>query len=199
MPVNIDEVIDRLERAWPDAGLPPLPGPKSSIEQVLADIAAVIAPRRLPDELATFWRRLSPEYLQPLSPFPHPNSPEFALHCWLELGKEQPSSLFPIARRRGHFTLVELAEDDDPGGTVFDWPHAGADFQITHPRLSSYLDQLATMLELGEYLVLELPDGQVEYEFDPLGQWSQIAAVRLVPSLPLPRYGTRTTIGKDVW
>lgn len=197
--MDIDEVIDRLQQAWSNTGLPPLPRPRPSIEQVLADIAAAIAPRHLPDELTTFWRRLRPEDLQPLSPLPHPSSPEFALHCWLGPGIGQPASLFPIARRGRHFTLVELAEGDDPGGTIFDWPHPEADFQITHPSLSSYLDQLATMLELGEYLVLKLPDGQVEYAFDPWEQWSQIAAVRLVPSLPLPRYGTRTTIGKDVW
>ena len=197
--MRIDEVIDRLQRVWANAGQDPLPGPKSSLQQVLADIASVITPRRLPDEIVTFWRRLSPEYLEPLSPFPHLTSPEFALRCWLEHEKQQrttPASLFPIADQSHCFTFVELTDDEDPGGALFDW--ADGDFQLTHPSLSSYLDQLATMLELGEYIAQEEPDGQISYEFDPLDQWSQIAAVRLAPSLPLPRYGTKVTIGEDI-
>jgi hypothetical protein len=198
--VPIDEVLDRLHQAWVTAGQEPLPGPGDSIDRVLADIASVIAPWRLPDEILTFWRRLAPEYLESLSPFPPPTSPEFALHCWLEHAKEQrstPALLFPIAYQGHHFTFVELARDDDPGGAIFDWSCTGPGFQLTHSSLSSYLDQWTTMVELGEYVVLELPDGREFCEFDPLEQWSQIAAVRLAPSLPLPRYGTKVTIGGD--
>lgn len=82
--VGIKQVIDHFEAAWVAADLPPFEGPAEDIETVLADIAVAIAPMELPTDVLAFWRRVAPETLYHVAPYPEPTSPSFALRCWLQ-------------------------------------------------------------------------------------------------------------------
>ncbi|GAA3634210.1 hypothetical protein GCM10022223_60690 [Kineosporia mesophila] len=193
----IDQVLDRLETVLAENGLPPMAPARPETAPVLEEITAAISPLRLPDDVLRFWQRVDPRSLQPLCPFPRLTSPGFALHGWHEFEKEQrmtPALLFPIAYQSHCYTFVELSDGDRPGGAVF---HRPDDFELTHPDLTSYLDQLTTMIELGEFSREQLSDGDW-YEFDPENRWEEIARIRLTGALPLPVHDHRRRIPRPI-
>ncbi|GLY29130.1 hypothetical protein [Kineosporia sp. NBRC 101731] len=190
----MDQVIDRLATVLAENGLRPLSDPRPDTPGVLDEITAAISPLRLPDDVLRFWQRVDPGSLQPLCPFPRLTSPDFALHCRREFEKEQrtiPTLLFPLAYQSHCYTFVELSDGHHPGGAIFNGPD---DFELTHPDLTSYLDQLTTMIELGEFSRERLSDGDDWCEFDPENRWEEIARIRLTGTLPLPVHGRRRTI-----
>jgi hypothetical protein len=97
--MDIDGVIDRLERAYADAGLPPIRQADGAVHSVTARIAAEIAPLELPAELGRFWSRIDPHSLAG-APYPRPTDPSFALDTWLAHRDETPGMvprlLFPV-------------------------------------------------------------------------------------------------------
>jgi hypothetical protein len=197
--VRIDHAIDRLLLVYRHARLPAIRPAPDGITRTLADIAVAIRPLRLPAEVETFWRRVDPASMA-LAPVPEPIRAAFALEAW-QVHEGQPGlvprPLFPFCCTGDAFLLVELDDGAGHGGACFRWGYGEGDFRLTHADLGGYLDQLATMIELGEYEARENPGGGVQHRFDPEQRWDDTAAVRLTAALPLATYGAQREFDAD--
>ncbi len=197
----IDEAVDRLIAVFAAAGLPPVLPPGPEIETVLTELADSVAPLLVPEQLLAFWRRVDPATVC-MSPYPALTSPAFALECWREHVKETglpvPGLMFPFAYQSHDFLFVELESSPGSAGTVFAWGYGGTPWIIQHVDLTAYLDQLTTMVELGEWRAELNDQGDVYYRFDPDELWDGIAEVRLPASASVDGYGTQRELDEDV-
>lgn len=196
---SIRDALAHLAAAYDAAGLPPIRKPKGA-DAALRQIAAAIAPLRLPAELEEFWRRVDPQSIT-VAPYPHLTSPDFALDSWRshcdELEGMVPRVLFPVAYESHGFLMVELEDGRGTGGPVFAWAYADEAFVLSFPTLSAYLHLLATMVELGEFAHREA--SRTSYiEFDPDGRWDDAVAVRLAAAQPIGIHGSTRRIGAEV-
>jgi hypothetical protein len=193
--VDIATAIERLARALAEADLPRLRRPGRDVRRTMKEIATAIHPLRLPADLSAFWSQVDVLSI-PLCPFPELARPDFALDCWQDNERNyrlSPTVLFPIAYQSHCYTYIELAGESGPGGVILN--SAEGDFEITHPGLPQYLDQLATTIELGDFTRERRPDGSEWYLLDEDQRWEEVASVRLAASLPLPGHGHRRSIG----
>ncbi|MDQ8042942.1 MAG: hypothetical protein AAGC49_14925 [Brevundimonas sp.] len=196
---TIDVALDRLAAAYKTAGLSPI-RPAHDAGSVLANIRAEIAPLRLPAELERFWQRVDPSSIS-VAPYPTPTSAAFALDSWKQHRDTSPGMvprlLFPVAYQSWGYLFVELEDGHGSGGPVLEWAYGGSPFAVRFPRLSAYVDLLATMIELGEYKRREHGGGSY-VEFDPDGRWKDAVTVRLSAAQPLPHFGHAFELDEDV-
>jgi hypothetical protein len=185
--MDVNDAVDRLRRAHEAAGLGRIATPARDIEPVLAQIAEAIAPMRLPDDLVAWWRSVDQETLA-VAPCPHPADPELALRHWrAHLSRDAARRrYFPWCDENSEFVLVELTDERRPGGATFSWSGGLAPMVRTFPSVAAYVDLLATMIELGEFV--HHPQIGV-YEFDPSRRWTDAQTVRLASTGPRPCIG----------
>ncbi|MBO9553176.1 hypothetical protein [Cellulomonas sp.] len=198
-PQSIDAALDRLVAAYDAAGLPPI-RPAGDVGAVLAEIRAEIAPLVLPADLERFWQRVDPASIT-VAPYPRPTDAAFALRTWKTHRDESPGMtprlLFPVAYESWGFLFVELEDGRGSGGPVFDWAYAGSPFTICFPTLAAYVDLLATMIELDEFVRHEL-ETHSYVEFDPDGRWKDALNVRLSDAQPLLHFGYARELDEGV-
>jgi hypothetical protein len=179
--MDANEVLDRLHRTHAAVGLGRLSGPGCQIEPVLQEIAAAVAPWRLPADLLTFWRSVDPDTLA-VAPCPRPADPLLSLRLWQEHVFGDPvlgalGAYFPWGYESHDFMLVELdPADAASGGACFSWAGAGSPVVRRFPSVAAYVDLLATMIELQEFV--DHPQHGV-IEFDPGRRWTDAQVVRL--------------------
>lgn len=197
--MDIDGVIDRLERAYADAGLPPIRQADGAMHSVVDLIAAEIAPLELPAELVRFWSRIDPHSLAG-APYPRPTDPSFALDTWLSHRDETPGMvprlLFPVCYESWGFVLVELHDDGELGGACFEWAYAGSPFRLRFASWAGYLELLASLVEAG-HMQSDDRQGQPVITLAD-GVWEEARASQLAASLPHPVYKERLELPEDV-
>ena len=150
---RIDAAVDRLDEALRAAGLPALEVPADA--EALVEIAATVAPYRLPADLHRFWERVDFRN-SPVSGWrlPEPLDARLALDTQranLAPGLAYlfgPPLLFPIARISGDQWSVELVSGWSEGGTVFS--HEG-EHHIEYPSVSDLVEVYAELLEEGAF------------------------------------------------
>jgi len=146
-----------------------------------------------------FWQRVDPTTVT-VAPYPPLDSPRSSLEAWQqgrdEFPDQSPRLLFPFAYQSRRFLLIEMEDGSGPGGTVIEWFIEGDPFTIRFPALSAYLDLLATMIELGEFVAQGGPN-PTRFDFDPEHRWPDAQAVRLAAAQPLPRLGASRIIEGD--
>jgi hypothetical protein len=183
MGTSIDDAISRLFKVTKRSVLPRVR--KGGNKRILAAIADEIRPLHLPNDLLTFWRRVDVASVA-ATPFPGLETAELALAAWQQHHSEHPGMsprlLFPFAYERHSFLFVELDGPAGDGGAVYEWGSADDDFHLVHASVASYVAQLATMIELEEFVVHHA-DGSSWVEFDPDRQWEGARAVRLASEL----------------
>jgi hypothetical protein len=192
--MNVNEAVDRLRRAHAGAGLGRIAGPGRDNEAALAQIAETIAPLRLPDDLVSWWRAVDQETLA-VAPGPRPADPVLALRHWRAHLEADPvrRRFFPWCSENHEFVLVELADEARPGGDCYSWSGGPSPLVRTFPSVGAYVDLLATMIELREFV--HHPQIGV-YEFDPARTWTDAQVVRLAASADRPgEPAALTTIG----
>src|SRR6478735_4240810 len=131
-------VVQRLQRGLAAVGAPPLL--RQEDLAALDDIAAAVAPLRLPAEVEQFWRLLD-GYSSSLTCFPHPHAtrPDFALECWRQHQQQPgmtPDLLFPVGYESHAFLLVELDGPHGGGGACFTWAYDGRNPSCWWPSTS---------------------------------------------------------------
>jgi hypothetical protein len=180
--MDVNEAIDRLQHAHADAGLGRLSWPDAAAEAAVAEIVEAIAPWRVPADLLTFWRRVDPDSLA-VAPCPRPAGPALALRLWRDhlLPDWSLESYFPWCYESHDFMLVELDEPDHVRGDCFRWAGGNGPVVRTFASVAAYVDLLATMLELREFV--HHPELGV-IEFDPGRRWPDAQAVRLAAGQP---------------
>ncbi|MDP9221127.1 MAG: hypothetical protein M3P23_11415 [Actinomycetota bacterium] len=185
--MDVRDAVNRLHRVHGSVGLGRIEVPGREIEPVLAQIAAAIAPWRLPADLVTFWRSVDPDTLA-IAPCPRPAAAELSLRLWREhlAGDATTAAYFPWCYESHDFLLVELERGAGPGGGCFGWSGAASPMVQTFASVAAYVDLLATMLELREF-VHHAELGVIE--FDPARCWADAQAVRLAGSRTACRPG----------
>jgi hypothetical protein len=196
---TIDDALDRLAAAYTSMGLPPI-RPAEDVDAVLAEIREEIAPLRLPPELERFWQRVDPTSIT-VAPYPQPTDAAFALHCWKSHRDGSPGMtprlLFPVAYESHGFLFVELEDGRGSGGPVFYWTYGVEPFSLQFPTITDFVDLLATMIELGEF-VRHQREAHSYIEFDPDNRWKDALSVRLSAAQPLPHFGHVRELDEDV-
>lgn len=156
LPVDVDAAVDRLASALDAAGVA-----LSSTDDdlvVVEEIAAAIAPLRLPEALVRFYERVDPGALG-IEPHPRCSPLDFALQGWLQHRDGAPGMvpevLFPLCYESWSFLFVELDTPDHPGGRLFDWSYGGSDFRLRFRSVPEWLGVLAEVVEAGAWTPLE--------------------------------------------
>lgn len=108
-----------------------------------------------------------------------------------------PRLLFPVAYESHGFLFVELEDGRGSGGPVFRWAYAGSPYSLLFPTLSAFVDLLATMIELGEFVRHQL-ETHSYIEFDPDGRWEDALSARLSAAQPLHNFGHVRQLDEDV-
>lgn len=187
--MDVIEAVDRLQQAHSAAGLGELRPPNAQAEWTLDQIARSVAPLRLPADLVTFWRMVDPDLIA-VAPCPRPAGPALSLRLWQRHCAPDPTlaAYFPWCYDSHEFGLVGLGKPLADSGGCFGWAGAGSPVVRTFPSVAAYLDLLATMIELGEFV--HHPELGV-LEFDPARRWTDAQAVRLAsadrgPATPCP-------------
>jgi hypothetical protein len=179
----IDQAIDRLFAVTKKSALPSIR--KANSKRILATISAEISPLRLPDDLEKFWRRVDVESIA-VTPDLTLLTPDTALQSWrqqlVEFPGMMPRQLLPFAYESHDYLSVELESGRGDGGAVYEWGASYDGYFLRHASVSSYLDQLATMIELENFVIHTRP-GRSWVEFDPDRQWNGVRAVRLAADL----------------
>lgn len=197
--MDIDEVIDRLERAYVGAGLPPIRSADVAVQDLLDEIASEVAPLELPTDLRRFWSRVDPTSLLG-APYPRPTDASFALETWKAHRDDTPGMvpqlLFPVCYESWGFLLIELHDRRRLGGACFEWAYAGYPFRLRFNSWTGYLDLLASLVEAGQ---VERDERHGPLSFWIAGDaWSEVGAVRLAGSLPHPVYGDDVELPEEV-
>jgi len=189
--VTIDEKIGALAETLVRAGVAPPRAPDDL--GPMTELEAAIAPLRLPAAVRRFWELVDPTTLN-VEPFPHLETPRFALESWrlqLEIAPDStPRSLLSIASTNWSHLSVELDHPDGPsGGALFAWALDADAFFLRHHALEDWLERIIALVAAGAwtrvetnrgaYLLLDDEDGQL-----PLG------TPRALP--PHPVHGRRT-------
>lgn len=188
---GIDAAIGRLIAAYESAGLPPV-RPAVDPETALDRVKDVIAPLLLPDQVATFYRRVDPASVT-VAPYPQPMPLLNALELW-EQGRDEfpnqtPRLLFPIGYESWNHLLVELADQENTGGALLEWGFTDETFRVRFASLADYLDAMASMIEQGEFRH-RAAESFTSIEFDPEGHWDDAVSHRLLDSPTIPGFGT---------
>jgi len=194
----MDQALRRLGRALPATGTRAHRS-RRGIRRTLREIAETVAPLSLPAEVETFWRSIDPRCLHAAPP-PRPMSAEFALESWRsrERPGRVPPVLFPVCHEGGEYLLVELAEQGTgEGGACFGWQGNGSPFRLRLSTFTTYVDLLATMLELGELHRGDPGAWPGRWSRIDAGRWADALAVRLAGELPHPRFGASPVVGPD--
>ncbi len=175
--MDVIEAVDRLQQAHAAAGLGELRPPGAQTEWALDQIAGSVAPLHLPADLVTFWRMVDPDTIK-LAPCPRPAGPSLSLRLWQRHCAADPAraGFFPWCYDSHEFLLVDLGASSRTGGGCYGWSGGASPAVRAFPSVAAYLDLLATMIELGEY-VHHTELGVIE--FDPARRWADAQAVRL--------------------
>lgn len=190
----MEAVVGRLQGALANIGASPLLPSRDAA--ALRNVAAAVAPLRLPVEVDHFWR-LTEGYSSSFTVFPHPHAtdPDFALACWQEHRSQPgmtPDLLFPVCYESHAFLLVELDGVHGAGGACFTWSYGLEPFVLVASDLVCYLEVAAETLEAG-HLARQVHDGRVSHHFDD-NEFQASLRERLRHS-PHPRYGEAAEIG----
>ena len=185
----IDAAIDRLVASYKAEGLPAIQR-SGKVDRMIAKINAEIAPLTLPRELERFWKLVDPTSVT-VAPYPQLMTLDFALNSWTMLRDEFPGQsprlLFPVCYESHGYLFVELEDGRGSGGICLE-SSPGADFTVRFPTFAAYIDLIATMVELGEYMRHER-ETHTWVEFDPERRWNDAQSVRLSAAQPLPGFG----------
>lgn len=175
--MDVNEAIGRLRNAHAAVGLGSLSRPGPRVETALTQLARAVAPLRVPTDLIAFWLAVDPDSIS-VAPCPRPAGPELALRLWREhLAPDWGlASFLPWCYESHDFTVVALDEPEHPRGECFGWAGGGSPVVRTFVSVAAYLDLLATMIELREF-VHHVELGVLE--FDPARRWPDAQAVRL--------------------
>lgn len=187
--MTIRVALDRLNRAL---GLCDVPRPATPATlQPLADVEAAIAPLRLPEEVAAFWRSVDPWTVRAFPPVPFYRVEELSSAWRLQVDTvefDHPPVLFPISYDSHVYRGVELDDADRRGGAVFEW--AGDDghdsYRLISASLTDTIDEMAAMVERGEGQRIQAPDPGFRLDEDA---WYENCARRLHDN-PHPVYGS---------
>ncbi len=188
---DIDAAIGRLIAAYESAALPSI-RPAVDPEPALERVREAIAPLRLPDELATFYRRIDPASVT-VAPYPQPMPLLVALELW-EQGREEfpdqtPRLLFLIGYESWEHLFVELADQENAGGALVQWGFTDETFRVRFASLADYLDVVASMIEQGEF-AHHASESSTWIEFDPENHWDDAVSRRLAATPTIPGFGT---------
>jgi hypothetical protein len=181
-----DDAIDRLKAAIARAGMGPVHAPGPEVEREIAEVAAAVAPLRLPDQLVALWRRVDAASL-PCLQSPRVEPPALALQNWrdnVDAGVT-PRVMFPACYESHWFLMVELEDGHGHGGAVFDWSFGALAYELRHVDVDAWLNQEATVLELHQ-------PGEDWVNYHEGDVWEQMCAVRLAAHLPILGYGHQT-------
>jgi hypothetical protein len=190
----IEAAVRRLQGALATIGAPLLLPSRNAT--ALRNVAAAVAPLRLPVEVYHFWRLTDGNSSNfTFFPYPQATDPDFALECWHEHRLQPgmtPDLLFPVCYESHAFLLVELDGVHGAGGACFTWAYGLEPFVLVASDLVCYLEVAAETLEAG-HLVRQVYDGRVSYHFDD-NEFQAALQERLRQS-PHPRYGEAAEIG----
>jgi hypothetical protein len=186
--MDVIEAVARLRRAHAATGLCDVSAPGAEVEDAIDQIAAALAPLRLPADLVTLWRSVDPDSLT-VAPCPRPAGPELSLRLWREhfAGRPDLARFFPWCYESHDFMLVELDGPAVEGHGCFSWTAGGAPVVRTFTSVAAYVDLWATMIELREFTYH--PQLGV-LEFDPERRWSDAQLVRLAADRTGPAKGS---------
>ncbi len=198
-PVDIDEALDRLIAAHDHAGLDPVRPAPAGVEQHLERIREQIAPLRLPEDVARFWRRVDVSTVN-VVPIPRPSGPGFSLDGWLMHCQTRPLTyprlLFPVFYESHMFLSVELEDGRGSGGPLLAWEYAGDGYRVAAASLADYVDLLAMWIDAREFHYVHHEDRSWPV-FSYEGDWRQGRDARVSAAGPLGPLGTTRHIGED--
>jgi hypothetical protein len=184
-PPDVDSAIDRLDDALRSVGVARLE-PPGDVGPV-AEIAEVVAPYVLPDELRRFWERVDAERID-VHTFPKIGGPASTL-SQLRIVRDVatpvpiglPPILLPVDYASHCFGAVELGTEWSEGGSLLEFDFD--DVPFVSRSVADWLDMLAELLSEGSF---ELHDGWAELDH-PAVLANRLA--RLESSGPHPVYG----------
>lgn len=192
----IQAAVERLQRALAAVQAPPLG--RQTNPGALRDVAAAVAPLRLPVEVEQFWT-LVHGYSSTFTCFPHPRAtdPDFALACWQDHRSQPgmtPDLLFPVCYESHAFLLAELEGPHGPGGACFTWAYGDVPFVLVAADLTAYLEVAAQTLESrrvgpDRYDATAFPNARDD--------WFREALREELRRAPHPTYGDAAEIGSD--
>jgi len=195
----VDDRLAQLQTALTGLGFPALTTPADA--SVLDEIAAAVAPFRLPADVWRLWELLDPRSLPPNfngipgGPWPHLTEPRFALDTWLlhqgMSGPRVPRVLFPLCYTSWVLLSVELEGPDGAGGDIFYWSLDGDRFELRFRSVRDWLDAFVRLIDEGAY---DHRDKQISFDSD---RFDELAALRLAELPPHPIYGRTTTFSDD--
>jgi hypothetical protein len=193
--MDIDSAVTSLGDALVDAGFE-RPRPPRDVDW-LAEHNATVAPLRLPEQLERFWRLVDPATLQAVV-FPRFTSPEFALDSWRRMREEfphqEPHNLLLIGYESWNCMWIELDDDDQRGGTLFDGRLDADAFFRRCNDLEDWLDRIVELIAAGSAERIDATSGSYLRVVDPRDELA-LAAPRDLPRHPL--YRDQTAIGRD--
>jgi hypothetical protein len=193
--MDIDTAVTSLGDALLDAGFE-RPRPPRDLDW-LAELTATVAPLRLPEPLERFWRLVDTATLQAVV-FPRFTSPEFALDSWRRMREEfphqEPHNLLLIGYESWNCMWIELDDDDQRGGTLFDGRLDADAFFRRCNDLEDWLDRIVELIAAGSAERIDATNGSYLRVIDPRDELA-LAAPRDLPRHPL--YGDQAAIGRD--
>jgi hypothetical protein len=193
--MDIDRAIDALLHALYAAHVD-RPRPPVDLA-VLDQIAAEIAPLRLPADVRRFWERIDPATLG-VEVFPALCNPRFALETW-QSGRSEfpghPAVLFLIGYESWSCMSIELDGPGGVGGTLFQWRLEGGDFHLGHRRIGDWIARIAELITARSYERLAGNRGTVLRIEDDL---DEIRSAKLrAGGSDHPLYGGLTAIARE--
>ena len=120
-----------------------MPRPPESTRDI-DDLAAEIAPLRLPDEIRRFWELVDTSTLVADRP-PKLDGPRYALHSWkTHHSPGFPEVLLPIGHESWSLLMVELhGPSDTLGGPLVEWAYGDQDFRYVAESLADWVAETA--------------------------------------------------------
>ncbi len=148
--MSIDAKLAELGDALAAAGLPRPRPPRSP--RALDELAAAIAPLRLPEDLRRFWEQVDVDSLA-FERYPPIHSPDGSQCLWSQHRDSPgmvPRVLLPLGYESHAFVLVELhGPDDGGGGSMFAWGYGDTAFHYVGDSIVNIIDQATVALRRG--------------------------------------------------
>ena len=169
--MRIEREVDRLLIALAEGGAPQ---PRPGAGEEVAELEGLVAPLRLPAELAWFWRRVDPRSLA-VAPFPDSSegmgNTEFARVAFArEAFRRQlddpgiaPPALLCVSVVRPRMRFAELAGPNGDGGRMYEWVQGRDELVPCFESIADWVAAVADGLEAGPWRTIGDPGAALLY------------------------------------